>query len=199
VGGQGGPPTPGRAPPSASSPTCRRRRGQDKLPNEPPRPYEDTLWRRERRTGEHGAAATAAVLATYNAESAAEMPAAGSDSSGTARGGAGDAAADTAATAATAAPAAAAAAAAEPLLAGTRKTGVMVGRSAAHAAAAADCAAAKRAAAAAGTAVGGGAQENPPAERWPRRKGSCGWGAWRWGGDRRRWEAADGVGTASDR
>ena len=124
------------------------------------------------------------------------MPAAASDGSGspgngTAWGGAGGAATATTA---------AAAAAAEPPLAGALNTGAMVGRTEARAAAAAECAAAKGAAVAEGNAVGGGgAAENLPAGRWPRRRGSCGCGAWRWGGEWRRWEATGGVGTASER
>ena len=124
------------------------------------------------------------------------MPAAASDGSGTpgngiAWGGAGSAA--TATTAPTAA-------AAEPLLAGALNTGAMVGRRAARAAAAAECAAAKGTADAEGTAVGGGvAAENFPAGMWPRRRGSCGRGAWRWGGEWPRWEATGGVGTARER
>ena len=148
------------------------------------------------RPNRQGTAAAAAATATDDAGSAVEMPATASDGSGTPgngiawRGACGAATATTAATAT----------AAEPLVAGALNTGAMVGRRAARTAAAAECAAAKGTADAEGTVVGGGvAAENLPAGRWPRRRGSCGCGAWLWGGEWRRWETTGGVGTASER
>ena len=71
-------------------------------PDEPPLSSKNELQRRERLTVGYGTAAAAAFPATDVAGSATEMPAAASDCSGTACGGADDAAAATA-TAATAA------------------------------------------------------------------------------------------------
>jgi len=114
-------------------------------PDEPPPSSKNELQRGERRTGGYDAAAAAAVPATDVVRSAAKMPVAESDGSGTACDGAHDAAAATTT-----------AGAGEFPLPAALNDVVMVERRAAHATAATECAAEKDSAAAAGTAVGGG-------------------------------------------